>query len=90
MVDVQRDALVARSQLIQRPAEQFAPAASTTGSARRPERSLLNLSAKTFGRVPLTTAIIRRCDARCEHCLRPLKYDANLSARPVTRRVPLT
>ena len=69
MVDVQRDALVARSQLVQRPAEQLAPAASTTGSARRPERSLLNLSAKTFGRVPLTTAIIRRCDAGCEHCL---------------------
>lgn len=67
-MDVQRDALVARSQLVQRPAEQLAPAASTTGSARKLERSLLNLSAKTFGRVPLT-AIIRRCDARCEHCL---------------------
>jgi hypothetical protein len=31
------------------------PAASTTGPARKPERSLLNLSAKTFGRVPLTS-----------------------------------
>ena len=35
------------------------PAALTTGSDRTPSRRLLNLSANTFGRTPLTTPIRR-------------------------------